>query len=165
MNLPLKRLAPIIQAFTQEMSIIVDAYGGYFFKYVREVVIAFFFTKKDNLYLPCINAVNCGYSMVRIINEGINPILEEYGYPELGIRFDIDLGENAVVHYEFKIKTYDVTIEQNLKENGLNNNNNKKYIAKTSQEPHLDVLEYTNNIATKMTSFASPNQILIGEAV
>jgi len=29
----------------------------------------------------------------------------------------------------------------------------------------LDVLEYTNNIATKTTSFASPNQIIIGEAV
>ena len=59
--------------------------------------------------MPCINAVNCGYSMVKIINEGINPILEEYGYPELGIRVGIDVGENAVVHYEFKIKTHDVT--------------------------------------------------------
>jgi adenylate cyclase len=165
MNLPLKRLAPIIQAFTQEMSIIVDAYGGYVLKYVGDAVIAFFFTKKDNLYLPCINAVNCGYSMVRIINEGINPILEEYGYPELGIRVGIDVGENAVVHYEFKIKTHDVTEEQDLKENGLNNDNNKKYNTKTSQEPHLDVLGYTINIATKMTSFASPNQIIIGEAV
>ena len=29
----------------------------------------------------------------------------------------------------------------------------------------MDVLEYTNNIATKTTSFASPNQIIIGEAV
>ncbi len=103
--------------------------------------------------------------MIRIINEGINPILEKYGYPELVIRVGIDVGENAVIHYEFKIKTYDVTKEQNLKENGLNNNNNKKYSTKTSQEPHLDVLGYTINIATKTTSFASPNQIIIGEAV
>ena len=114
------------------MSIIVDAYAGYVLKYVGDAVIAFFFTKKDNLYLPCINAVNCGYSMIRIINEGINPILEKYGYPELVIRVGIDVGENALIHYEFKIKTFDVTEEQNLKENGLNNNNNKKYITKTS---------------------------------
>ena len=165
MNLPLKRLAPIIQAFTQEMSIIVDAYGGYVRKYVGDAVIAFFFTEKDNLHLPCINAVNCGYSMVKIINEGINPILEEYGYPELGIRVGIDVGENAVVQYEFKTMTYDIAEEQNLKENGLNNDRNKKYKTNTLQEPHLDVLGYPINIATKMTSFASPNQIIIGEAV
>ncbi len=166
MNLPLKRLAPIIQAFTQEMSIIVDAYGGYVLKYVGDAVLAFFFTEKDNLYLPCSNAVNCGYSMVKIIDEGINPILEENGYPGLGIRVGIDVGENAVVQYEFKIKTYDIADEeQNLEENGLNNDNNKKYNTNTLQEPHLDVLGYTINIATKMTSFASPNQIIIGEAV
>ena len=29
MNLPLKRLIPIIQAFTQEMSLVIEAYGGY----------------------------------------------------------------------------------------------------------------------------------------
>ncbi len=165
MNLPLKRLAPIIQAFTQEMSIVVDAYGGYVLKYVGDAVLAFFFTEKDNLHLPCINAVNCGYSMVRIVNEGMNPILEEYGYPELGIRVGIDVGENAVVQYDFKIKTYEVAEEQNLKENGLANDNIKKYNTNTSREPHLDILGYTINIATKMTSFANPNQIIIGEAV
>jgi class 3 adenylate cyclase len=147
------------------MSIIVDAYGGYVLKYVGDAVLAFFFTEKDNLYLPCSNAVNCGYSMVKVINEGINPILEEYGYPELGIRVGIDVGENAVVQYEFKINTHDVAEEENLKEKGSNNDNNKKYSTNTSQEPHLDILGYTINIATKMTSYAIPNQIIIGEAV
>lgn len=43
MNLPLKRLAPIIQTFTQEMSLIVDAYGGYVFKFLgdRHIIILF----------------------------------------------------------------------------------------------------------------------------
>ncbi len=48
----------------------------------------------------------------------INPILEEYGYHELGIRVGIDVGENAVAQYEFKIKTYDIVEEQSLKEKG-----------------------------------------------
>jgi adenylate cyclase len=165
MDLPLKILAPIIQAFTQEMSLIVDAYGGYVFKYVGDAVLAFFFTEKDNLYLPCSNAVNCGYSMVKIINEGMNPILEENGYPELGIRVGIDVGENAVVQYEFKINTYKITEEQNLKENGFKNDNNKKNNTSIVKEPHLDILGYTINIASKMTSLARPNQIIIGEAV
>jgi class 3 adenylate cyclase len=165
MNLPLQRLSPIIQTFTQEMSIIIDAYGGYVLKYIGDAVLAFFFTEKDDLYLPCSNAVNCGYSMVKIINEGINPILEENGYPELGIRVGIDVGENAVVQYELKIKTYDFAKEKNQNENELNNYHYKKYNTNTLQESHLDVLGYTINIATKMTSFAVPNQIIIGEAV
>ena len=58
MNLPLKRLIPIIQAFTQEMSLVIEAYGGYVFKYVGDAILAFFFTEKEDLYLPCVNAVN-----------------------------------------------------------------------------------------------------------
>src|SRR5919107_4812459 len=117
------------------------------------------------LIVLTMNVVNCGYSMVKIINEGINPILEENGYPELGIRVGIDVGENAVVRYELKIKTYDFAKEKNQNENELNNYHYKKYNTNTLQESHLDVLGYTINIATKMTSFAVPNQIIIGEAV
>ena len=69
MNLPLKRLVSIIQAFTQEMSLIVDAYGGYVFKYTGDGVLSFFFAEKDNLYLPCNKAINCGYSMIKIIKK------------------------------------------------------------------------------------------------
>jgi adenylate cyclase len=46
MNLPLKRLVPIIQAFTQEMSLVIEAYGGYVFKYVGDAILSFFFKKK-----------------------------------------------------------------------------------------------------------------------
>ena len=46
MNLPLKRLIPIIQAFTQEMSLVIEAYGGYVFKYVGDAILAFFLQKK-----------------------------------------------------------------------------------------------------------------------
>ncbi len=99
MNLPLRRLVPIMQAFTQEMSLIVKEYGGYVFKYVGDAVLAFFFTEKDNLYLPCSNAVSCELSMVRIIEEGMNAILNENGYPELEIRVGIDVGESAVIQY------------------------------------------------------------------
>jgi adenylate cyclase len=46
MNLPLKRLVPIIQAFTQEMSTIIEAYGGYVFKNVRDAICLSFLQKK-----------------------------------------------------------------------------------------------------------------------
>ena len=51
MGLPLKRLTPIIQVFTQEMSLIVDAYGGYVFKFMGDGILSFFFVAdKYSLY-------------------------------------------------------------------------------------------------------------------
>ena len=172
MNLPLKRLIPIIQAFTQEMSLVIEAYGGYVFKYVGDAILAFFFTEKDDLYLPCVNAVNCAYSMVTIIQKGMNAILEANGYPELGIRIGIDIGENAIVQYGLRHET--VTTNKNRhytdakKTNDISNpavKNDERNSAIILKKPHLDILGYTINIASKMTNFAKPNQIIIGEEV
>jgi adenylate cyclase len=154
MILPVERAATIIQTFTQEMSLIVSAYGGYVFKYVGDAILAFFIGSSDNnnnnnLYLSCTNAVNCARSMIKIMQQGINPILNEYDYPEMGVRVGIDVGENAVVQYGWASHTY--TIEED----------NKQIIKK----PHLDVLGYTISIASKMTGFAKPDQIVIGQSV
>jgi adenylate cyclase len=175
MNLPLKRLVPIIQSFTQEMSLVIEAYGGYVFKYMGDAVFAFFFTEKNNQHLACANAVNCGYSMVKVIKKGMNSILSEWGYPELDIRIGIDVGENAVVEYgaEANIQATghgqkipkeekDGTIFPNMEDKI---NNPGRSIPITKKKPHLDILGYTINIASKMTSIAKPNQIIVGEAV
>ena len=143
MTLPVDRFATIIQTFTQEMSLIIAAYGGYVLKYVGDALLAFFPVNSDHLYLPCVNAVNCAHSMVMVMGEGMNPILNEYGYPELGVRVGIDIGENVVVQYGWDTHTYD----------------DMPIIKK----PQLDVLGYTISIAKKMTAFAKPNQIVIGQ--
>lgn len=49
--------------------------------------------------MPCSNVVSCGLSMARIIEEGMNAILNENVYPELEIRAGIDVGESAVIQY------------------------------------------------------------------
>jgi adenylate cyclase len=85
MTLPVERLATIIQTFTQEMSLIIAAYGGYVLKYVGDSVLAFFPVNSEDKYLPCANAVNCARSMIKIMREGLNPILSEYDYPEMGL--------------------------------------------------------------------------------
>ena len=41
----------------------------------------------------------------------------------------------------------------------------KKNDVTVHKKPHLDILGYTINIASKMTNFAKPNQIIIGEEV
>jgi adenylate cyclase len=180
-NIPLEQ--------TQEMSLLISTYGGHVFKYVGDALLAFFFVSDNNLYLPCSNAVNCAQTMIRIIQDGINPILNEYDYPEMGVRIGIDIGENVVVQYGWGTNSYTV-IEDNAS-NQINNRsdekakyyieNNEKVIPMTTtatidssddiktsriiRKPHLDVLGYTTSIAAKMTGFTAPNQITIGQSV
>jgi len=143
MTLPVDRLATIVQAFTQEMSLTIAAYGGYVLKYVGDAILAFFVAEGEP-YLPCINAVNCARSMIRIMRDGINPILNQSDYPEMNVRVGIDLGENVVVQYGWETHTVE---------------------GKQLRWPHYDILGYTINVASKMTSLARPDQIVIGQMV
>lgn len=155
MTLSLDRLITIIQTFIQEMSTVIALYGGYVLKYVGDAILAFFITNSDpnkddipqkqQLYLPCVNAINCGRSMIKVIENGINPILNQYDYPEMSIRIGIDVGEIALIQYGWDIHALD-----------------GKQIVK---EPHHDILGYTVNVAVKMTSLAKPNGLVIGQSV
>ena len=157
MTLPLDRLTTIVQTFTQEMSIMISLYGGYVLKYIGDAVLAFFTVESTTRsqedqqieqrqqYLPCINAINCAMSMIKVIQEGINPILNQYDYPEMAIRIGIDVGKNAIIQYGWNIRTLD-----------------DKHILK---EPHLDILGHTVNVAVKMTRLARPDSFVIGQFV
>jgi adenylate cyclase len=184
MTLPTEKLAIIVQAFTQEMSSLISAYGGHVFKYVGDAILAFFFLSDNNLYLPCSNAVNCARTMIRVMQDGINPILNDNDYPEMGVRIGIDVGENVVVQYGWSTNSYSLIDENHGYEadNHIDKGaqyyiDNKKVVRSTSnnsdttktnrivRKPHLDVLGYTTSIATKMTGFTAPNQIIIGQSV
>lgn len=157
MILPLDRLTTIIQTFTQEMSTVIALYGGYVLKYIGDAILAFFITnsninskddarqKQEQLYLPSINAVNCARSMIKVIQNGINPILNQYDYPEMSIRIGIDVGEIALIQYGWDIHTL-----------------GDKQLVK---EPHHDILGYTVNVAIKMTRLAEPNGLVIGQSL
>ena len=146
MTLPVNRLITIIQAFSQEMSVMLSVYGGYVLKYIGDAVLAFFIVDSpNNLYLRCINAMECACSMIKVVSQGINPILNQYDYPELRVRIGIDVGENAVVQFGWDTHTLDGKV--------------------VTKSPHFDILGYTISIATKMTVFAKPDQIVIGQLV
>lgn len=149
MTLPPDKLAAIVRAFTHEMSLIVSAFGGYVLKYLGDAILAFFVvTDKSNPYIPCINSVHCARSMIRAVKEGFNPLLNQEGYPELGVHVGIDVGEVVVVQYGWNIQ---YSIEDS-----------KKKIMK--QALH-DILGYTVSVASKITGIAEPNQIVIGQYV
>lgn len=145
MTLPADRLATIVQSFTQEMSALVTAYGGFVLKYVGDAILAFFLADWSNLRVPCANAVACGHAMIKVMQQGINPILNQYDYPELRVRVGIDVGDNVVVQYGWDTHTLEDGVQ--------------------IKRPHLDILGYTINVTAKMTSLANPDQIVIGQFV
>jgi adenylate cyclase len=152
----------IIQAFNQEMPIIVKAFGGYVLKYVGDAVLAFFVVPahRSEAKLACINAINCAKCMVQVARQAINPILNQYDYPEMNVRIGIDIGENAIIQSGWDI-------HPNISNGDKNNKNiiinNKK--EQSIKKPIYDILSYTMSIAVKMTALANPNHIVIGQLV
>jgi class 3 adenylate cyclase len=144
MRLPLDRPTMMIQAFNQEMSIIVKAFGGYVLKYVGDAVLVFFVVPghKSEAKAACINAVNCAKYTVRIVREAINPILNQYGCPEMNLRIGVDIGENAIIQSGWDI-------HPNIRNRRKNNkdviiiNHNKKQQRFLVKKPVYDILSYT----------------------
>jgi hypothetical protein len=74
-------------------------------------------------------SVECGKLMINAIKEEINVILHKiYGYPELFAKIGIDPGENAIVQFGYEHLS------------------------------PIDVLGYTMNIASKITSLTGANK-------
>jgi len=135
LSLPEEKVAIIIRSFAQEMSKVINQHDGYVLKFVGDAVIGYFIAEA----LPLIaadNAVNCARSVLSVVEKGINPILDQYDYPELKVKIGLDYGKNIIVRY------------------GAN-----------KEKSHVDILGPSMNIAAKIQSTAYPNQILIGEDV
>ena len=101
LSLPIDRFTAIIRSFAQEMSLVVSVYGGYVLKYIGDAVLAFFVIggtmddgennanmdgkpkDSDNSFhlLQYSNAIGCAYTMIKVVQEGINPILNQYRLP------------------------------------------------------------------------------------
>lgn len=134
MTLPADKLTTIIRAFTYEMSQVIYSHEGYVLKYVGDAVIAFFPASYNKL-LACDRAVQCAKSMLTVVKNGLNPILNQYDYPELNVKLGMDEGENVIVQYGH------------------------------DRSSLIDILGYCMNIAAKITSLTGPNRISIGEDV
>ena len=136
MNLSVEDLVFLIRAFTFEISNVVESYGGYVLKYSGDAVISFFpsINVDDNKHQLSKKSVECAKSVINAIKKEINSILnEKYGYPEILVKIGIDEGENAVIQYGYE------------------------------KDSPIDVLGYSMNVASKITSLTAPNSISIGE--
>lgn len=135
LEMPEEKIAIIISSFAQEMAAVIRQYEGYVLKFVGDAVIGYFDAQNNGL-LASDNAVNCAKSMISVIQKGINPILNQYDYPDLMVKVGVDFGKNIVVRY-----------------------------GADEQKSHVDLMGPTMNIAAKIQNMAKPNQILIGQDV
>jgi class 3 adenylate cyclase len=130
--LPEEKVVKLITSFAQEMAYTVTQFGGYMLKFVGDAVLAYF--NADNaLVYPADNIVNCAKSMIRVLNEAINPVLNENDYPIISAKIGIDAGENMIVRY-----------------------------GSDKTKSHVDILGASMNMAAKIQNMAEPNEILIG---
>jgi adenylate cyclase len=137
MTLSIDKLVDVIRVFAHEISHVIDSHGGYVLKYAGDAVISFFpgHINKKDKYLASDTLVECGKSMINEIR-ATNVILnKKFGYPELFTKIGIDAGENAIVQYGY------------------------------DQNSPIDILGYSMNIASKITSLTGANKISIGENV
>ena len=137
MALPVERMAKIIKAFSHELSSVVESYNGFVLKYVGDAVIAFF-PSGFNKYLSCDTAFQCAKSMINVIENGINPILEKDkdNYPKLAVKIAIDEGENLVIQYGY------------------------------DKSAPIDLIGYPMNVAAEIEeSLTGPNKISVGNNV
>ena len=132
LSLPEEKVVTVISSFAQEMAYTVTQFGGYMLKFVGDAVLAYFNAENDLIY-PADNIVNCAKSMLRVLTDGINPILTISGYPPLAAKIGIDHGQNIIVRY-----------------------------GSDKRKSHVDILGPSMNMAAKIQNMAKPNQLLIG---
>ena len=132
LELPVEKLAIIISSFAQEMAMVIRNHNGFVLKFVGDAAIGYFIAE-ENQMLSSDYAVTCAKSMNKVIQEGINPILNQYDYPDLMVKIGMDFGQNIVLRY------------------GSNHD-----------ASHIDLIGPAMNMAAKIQSLAKPNQILVG---
>ena len=125
-------LSTLVSSFVQEMSYVISQNNGYVLKFSGDAVIGYFVGRGSYLQ-ACDDAVGCAESMLRIVKNGINPILKENSdLPQLKIKIGIDFGPNTVVQFGKEQKSF------------------------------VDLLGPSMNMAAKIQSVANPDEILIG---
>jgi len=135
LELPEEKLAIIISSFAQEMAAVIKQFDGYVLKFVGDAAIGYFVIHDSQLKVAD-NVVNCAKSMIAVIKKGINPILNQYDYPNLMVKIGIDFGKNIIVRY-----------------------------GSDAEKSYVDLIGPPMNMAAKIQSLAKPDQILIGDDV
>lgn len=132
-DLSSSKLSLMIQIFSQEVSLSIINFGGYVLKFVGDAVIALF-PSDFNPKQSIENSFLCAKNILNIIQNGLNPIFKENKMLEISVKIGIEYGESIVIVY-----------------------------GKNAEFAPIDLIGFSISIASKITSLAAPNDILIGE--
>lgn len=135
LSLPDKKFILIVQCFAQEITHLVSGYGGYVFKYEGDAVITLFPTMHDFI-LACKHALNCSRTILDLITKVVNPSLTAHDLPEITVKIGLAYGNTSIVLY-----------------------------GKNLEKSHIDIVGPSISMASKITSVAKPNQVLVGELI
>jgi class 3 adenylate cyclase len=132
-DLTSKELSLIIQVFSQEISLSIINYGGYVLKFVGDAVIGLF-PSEHNPQKALDNSFACAINVLNIIKNGINPVFQKHSLPVINVKIGIEYGDAIILVY-----------------------------GKNIEFAHIDIIGFSISIASKITSLASPNEIIAGE--
>jgi adenylate cyclase len=132
-DLQSSELSLIIQIFSQEISLSITNFGGYILKFVGDAVIGLF-PAEHNPSKALDNSFACAVNVLDIIKNGINPIFKKYSLPAINVKIGIEHGDAIILVY-----------------------------GKNMEFAHIDLIGFSISIASKITSLASPNEIIAGE--
>lgn len=131
-SVPIEVNHEIIQIFYRYMDLVIKNYRGYIWKFNGDGIIGIF-PEEEAFTGECDNAIQGAIMMASVIETIINPFFAQKGFPEIGFRIGIDIGEVMVV------------------ETGV-----------PGFEDLNELMSYTMNLTSKIQSNAGKNEILIG---
>lgn len=87
-------LSKIVTVFSQEVSYIIEHFGGFLLKFVGDASIGYF-PSSQNLD----DIVLCGESVVHVVRNAINPLLLQMGHAGIEVKVTSDYGQHTIVRY------------------------------------------------------------------
>src|SRR5215207_2230690 len=87
-------LSKIVTVFSQEVSYIIEHFGGFVLKFVGDASIGYFPSSQnpDDIVL-------CGESVVYVVRDAINPLLLQMGFRGIEVKVTSDYGQHTIVRY------------------------------------------------------------------
>lgn len=87
-------LSKIVTVFSQEVSYIIEHFGGFVLKFVGDASIGYFLSNHnfDDIVL-------CGESVVYVVRNAINPLLLQMGHAGIEVKVTSDYGQHTIVRY------------------------------------------------------------------
>jgi class 3 adenylate cyclase len=87
-------LSKIVTVFTQEVSYVIEHFGGSVLKFVGDACIGYFPSSQN-----FDNIVFCGESIVGVVRNAINPLLLQMGHAGIEVKVTSDYGSHTIVRY------------------------------------------------------------------